>query len=497
MVHVAGLSKKNRFSKKRGVRVTRIVAIGLFFGILLIEVMLTTKSIEKYPQTELSSARNGDIAEASSRLAGDQFVSSKSSLQELPRINTSSSLLPSLGAESRKVQNHDDQSDITASLLSTETKSTASPTKFKKGDGGPAKPPLFPAPYPIQDSVLALRPIYGSHRPSHNAIFSFARGYELPDYLPFITSLFAQGYDGDLVLGVKPDMRPELRLYFKHLVKEHPGVVIYDIELSCTRVRIRTHCQTVGMFGLRRAETNGDKIEILADTRPRREAAQLRFEYFWAWTTMYDPSSNIWLLDARDVYFQRHPIDNELLRRASPSTTTLHVFEESSSQLLSKQPSNNLWIKTAYSKPIFKRLASHTVICSGSTFGGQPAVEWYTRAMVHQWDVTNCTKYGCDQGHHNYLIGENQLVADGGGIAKVEVYKQGEGAVNTLGLLVSNVGNLTTLGLLNDKLEVTNNDRTTVSPIIHQFDRDDRFRDIMIERKQQLLDEWNTKQTKS
>jgi hypothetical protein len=352
----------------------------------------------------------------------------------------------------------------------------------------------YPTVFPREGAVLAIQPTYGSHRTSaachDQAIFSFARGYELQDYLPFISSLFAQDYQGDLVLGVSSDLSKELREYFQFLVKEHPGVVIYEISLSCISVKIRTHCQTVGMF-------RGPNGDILRDTRSHREVAQLRFEYYWAWTTLYASTTGIWLLDSRDMYFQRHPMKSTLWRNTSqsPTNTTLHVFEESSSQPIWKQKSNRRWIKKAYGEEIFMEMKYHTVICSGSTYGGQPAVEWYTRAMVHQFDITNCTVYGCDQGHHNYLIRQGKLVGSAQNqaevhVSSVEIYKQGEGVVNTLGLLVSNVGNLTDLELWNDKLEVLNNDRATVSPIVHQFDRDDQFRTIIEARKRKLLNEW-------
>lgn len=355
----------------------------------------------------------------------------------------------------------------------------------------------FPPVYPRDDAVLAIQPSYGRHRTDQReVIFSFARGYELQDYLPFVSSLFAQNYEGDLVLGVSSDLSQELKEYFEYLVQEYLGVVIYEIPLSCIAVKIRTHCQTVGMFRV--------GSDILADTRNYREVAQLRFEYYWAWTTMYSAeNAHIWLLDSRDVYFQRHPSSMEssqLLLRNTNSTSassTLHVFEESSSEPIWKQRSNRRWIKKAYGEETFQEMRYHTVICSGSTYGGQPAIELYTRAMVHQFDVTNCTVYGCDQGHHNYLVRQNKLLGAGAAISDVEIYKQGDGIVNTLGLLVSNVGNLTDLRLLNDQLEVLNNDRTTVSPIVHQFDRDTQFRNIIEDRKRKLLNEWKRLRSKT
>lgn len=212
---------------------------------------------------------------------------------------------------------------------------------------------------------------------------------------------------------------------------------------------------------------------------------------------MYDSQqSNIWLLDSRDLLFQRHPTQNKLLRLGGKSqkTTTLHVFEEAPVLSLGNQHYNRRWIETAYGADILEQLKDAPISCSGSTFGGQRAIEWYTRAMVHQYDVTKCLLYGCDQGHHNYLIRRNLLIGgshtgdnDRAGISHVQIYAQGDGPVNTLGILVENRGNLTDLGILNDKMEVLNNDRSTVSPIVHQFDRDVKFLAIIRERKEQLL----------
>lgn len=362
----------------------------------------------------------------------------------------------------------------------------------------------FDEPYPQPDAVLAIQPLFGTHRYTQDAIFSFARGYDLPDYLPFVSSLIDSGYTGDLVLGVSTDLSASLREYFEYHAMHH-NLVVYAIPLHCMTVNtIRTHCQTVGFFASKRTTTTtttGDSPDhrtsseqvLLTDSRPYREVAQLRFEYYWAWSTLYSTTSRLWLLDSRDVYFQRHPMTGLQEQHddttTTTATTTLHVYAESNREVLWQQRSNRRWIKKAYGEEWFKKLKYKTIICSGSTFGGQPAIRTYTSAMVHQFDVTNCTVYGCDQGHHNFLISANQLVG-GPNITSVRIYEQGRGTVNTLGLLMTDDVNLTSLGVLKKDGLVYNTDGS-VSPIIHQFDRDPDLVKIMELRKNQLLQQWN------
>jgi hypothetical protein len=109
--------------------------------------------------------------------------------------------------------------------------------------------------------------------------------------------------------------------------------------------------------------------------------------------------------------------------------------------------------------------------------------------MIHQWDVTNCTVYGCDQGHHNFLISGNQLVG-APNITKIHIFKQGWGIVNTVGLLAGNKGPLRDLGLVDNTTNQVLNYDGSVSRIIHQYDRDIDFRKVLELRKRDLLAKW-------
>lgn len=127
------------------------------------------------------------------------------------------------------------------------------------------------------------------------------------------------------------------------------------------------------------------------------------------------------------------------------------------------------------------------MICSGSTAGEQIAIETYLRAMVQQFDLTKCKKKGCDQGFHNYLHYYNKLV-DTSGIDRVVVYDQGKGAVNNLGAMKEKP--LKEWGVLDiDRNLILNWDKS-VSPVVHQVDRDNDLRMISNAKRKAYVKHW-------
>jgi hypothetical protein len=118
-------------------------------------------------------------------------------------------------------------------------------------------------------------------------------------------------------------------------------------------------------------------------------------------------------------------------------------------------------------KPFFEK----PIVCSGSTMGEQVAIESYLRAMVEQFDKTKCKQKGCDQGFHNYLYYSDSLKSVHG-IRDVVFFDQGKGIINNLGVLRKKP--LKEWGLLDEEFNVLNWDKS-LSPVAHQFDRDDEL----------------------
>ena len=132
-------------------------------------------------------------------------------------------------------------------------------------------------------------------------------------------------------------------------------------------------------------------------------------------------------------------------------------------------------------------LTYKTVICSGSTIGEQVAIKPYLQCMVAQYDATKCKRKGCDQGFHNYIFHQSQL-DNTEGIEKIVSVKQGHGAVNNLSILRTKP--LSEQGLYDSNKQLVLNWDGAVSPVVHQYDRDEELKLVMRKRLNDLLNEW-------
>jgi hypothetical protein len=351
-------------------------------------------------------------------------------------------------------------------------------------------PPIPPSNIPENGIKIGIEPSYGSHNCHNSAIISFAYGYQLPQIIHFVTTLTNTGYTGDLVLGLNSNLTADTRAFFAEYThdmksEESVNIVVYELSLSSCKYQ---KCQVDNLF---KDAMTKDWIE---DGRPLRQIAMLRFEYQWAFTTLYLPTSKILFTDVRDVYFQKNPMEVEAA--STLNSTSIVVFEEAST--IGASLANSNWIRNEYGDETHASIKSKMVICSGTTFGGQPAMEVYARAMVYEFDRTKCKK--CkkfnDQGFHNYLVHMDRLKgANDGAISAVFVHKQGEGGiVNTIGLVAKRgSGLLREQGLVhNETNQILENDRETISAVVHMADRDPEMKDLINSKIEEELLHWNT-----
>jgi hypothetical protein len=214
---------------------------------------------------------------------------------------------------------------------------------------------------PIQEQqrqrrvTIGIQPVIGSHRCNEqHVVIAFAYGYELPQLIHFMNTLWDTNFDGDLVLGVSNTISNETKEYLLEQSIYHPGLVVYEIVLSCQKVNglvcntrnlledvvvvddtttpsIQPPYQYLPQKRKRRRRpqqqqqlidqdhaTNGNSTRAgttigtksgTKDSRPIRRVSVVRYEYYWAWITQYSSTSQILVTDARDVYFQRNPFD--------------------------------------------------------------------------------------------------------------------------------------------------------------------------------------------
>lgn len=382
-------------------------------------------------------------------------------------------------------------------------------------------PSSFPKPTDLLEpygAVPIVQPTYGTHRPQVDAVFAYAEGYSLPYYLHFVESLRATGFDGDLVLAIA-----ESRLVHHGVLEyltQQPNLVLYHSDMDCfaedqiTPSPRRTTKQ--GAFDIFQMcclhqvygwvdDATGTITKKAQDPRQGRVVATLRYEWYWIWLQHYQPNSWIMILDARDSYFQRNPFTNVPrtpahhntdsegnIKSTQPQGGQLWFFgENTEATRLGKSTKNVNWLRNGYGIPVLDALREKPTICSGSTMGEAVAIEQYLRAEINEKDETEIRMTGSDQGFHNYLYYTHKL-ANVDAIRSLTVWIQGRGIINNLGALRKKT--LVEWGNYNTTTHDVTNWDGTLSPVVHQWDRDKDLHHYLYRTKFRELDEqWANK----
>jgi hypothetical protein len=226
------------------------------------------------------------------------------------------------------IKHHEEAEDDNDSLDSRdgETSANTAPLRPPRGTGQWPSPSEKAGP----GTTILLKPAFGSHRPSNDAILVFAEGYDLSIYLAFVESLKGTGYEGDLVLSISAEdkLKPDVKKYLQSVNSQADGVnvVAYEVEWSCFSQTGESvagareglaHCKMNNAFG----DASGNPI---SDPREPRPVATARYELYWIWSLHYKKESWIMLIDARDVWFQLHPF-GDLISKENVSGE-LHLF---------------------------------------------------------------------------------------------------------------------------------------------------------------------------
>lgn len=360
--------------------------------------------------------------------------------------------------------------------------------------------------------TVIVEPVYGKHRPEKDAVFAYAEGYGFEYYMMFVETLADTGFDGDYVLAISdPAMiKPHVMEYLQF--QDRVNVVIYNHELSCldekgnpgSKRRNMPHggldvfqmCQLARVYGWKDPKT-GQVTGMAQDPREPRVVATLRYEWYWIWARNYNPDSWILLIDARDSFFQSDPFANlprQTHTKSRPLKDGLLYFfgENHEATRLGKSTKNRNWLRNGYGEEVLSYLKDKPTICSGSTMGEQIALETYLRALVNEWDETDIGMTGADQGFHNYLY-YSQKLERAQTIREIIVWEQGKGIVNNLGAL--RIKKFSEWGIhkvtADGMHEIYNWDLKTLSPVAHQFDRDEAVHSWMMRKRMpNWMQEW-------
>jgi hypothetical protein len=374
-------------------------------------------------------------------------------------------------------------------------------------------PSQFPKPTRmLGDNVtVVVQPSFGSHRSNQNAIFAYAEGYSLPYYMSFLETLTATGYRGDVVLAIASEqfVQPSVTSYLKTFARgdtQLPNLVVYQHVLDCDgnsdHSRTMTSHGALDTFQMCRlhhvygyaAHNNTDTEEAMKDPRQGRVVATLRYEWYWIWSLQYDKHSWLMLLDARDSFFQSDPFRDLPHSQADAPDGLLYFFgENADATRLGLSTKNKKWLENGYGVAVITALFDKPTICSGSTMGEAVAVKTYLRAMVNEHDEGNTRMTGSDQGFHNYLYYSHKL-AQAETIRKIVVWEQGRGIINNLGALRTKP--LNEWGILNPTTRQVYNWDGTLSPVVHQYDRDKDLHRFMMQKHVLWIQEWEDRSAK-
>mmetsp|Transcript_58974 Transcript_58974/g.144274 ORF Transcript_58974/g.144274 Transcript_58974/m.144274 type:complete len:587 (+) Transcript_58974:76-1836(+) len=369
-----------------------------------------------------------------------------------------------------------------------------------------------------------------------DAVFAMALGSTIKDVIMFVTSLQRTGFVGDVALGVLPnshrDMSEELWDYLLSVnedsnegdgkkKKKMMNVIVYTLSLYVNPRQTKSYRHGHSFY------YNTTSQKYVGDARPfYRTFSQLRYEYYAAWllSLHHDHQhkkqqhlqkyGRIMLTDLRDVYFQKNPFN--MLPSHTEMKNTMMVFEEYPTKIID-QRSNRKWIRTARGRNVLKQIGhNNNVSCSGTTIGGYNAIATYLTHMIESFDESpQCNHLtGCDQGHHNFLVYSGRLTNNTTTdatqrmqrsllptpISKIIIGKQGYSIVNTLGLLAKHedihhkgeqiITPLRSLGIIDNETDQILNWDGTISPVFHQYDRDQELTLIMNRRGEKLVRQW-------
>lgn len=343
----------------------------------------------------------------------------------------------------------------------------------------------------------------GSHQYDNDAVFAIGNTLDYEDTVLFITSLRQSGFEGDIVLSTidKSAMEKKLVDFLEYHSQEGARVIVYDgaIRLEGTDENFSKEKNlTSDYVYLRGLYQDLETGEDLDDARIPRSLGVARFELYWAWSTKYSPASRILLVDADDTYFQisgevgigvgkscSYPIVNNRTEFHS----VIHIYEEN--QKNKKHRLHNIKNKTqlveAYKKNVILDFAcNENVLTPASTHGHQRAIEGYLRAMVKQFDYTQCAKYWCEWAFHNYLfyLGVLWSIPE---VDEIKPHMQGTGAINSIGQDVP----LNTSSMFDSKNFIVNNramgNGILPSWSVHQYKSDETLYHFINVTKRELV----------
>jgi hypothetical protein len=300
-----------------------------------------------------------------------------------------------------------------------------------------------------------------------NLVMGLVKGYSFEQLRPFVASLRATGYSGDICLfyadldertvnslreyGVElvPFKFEPLNLLFKRV---HPYAImnrLLKLPLDFVYPANELFASLVNLA----ASGKGDERAVAK----YRIAAKFMNVYCVRFPLYYihlarnrGKYANVMITDVRDVIFQRDPFDFDL-------GDEVCCFLEDPRELIKDCEYNTKWLNLGIGRGAVEEVGDNVVSCSGVTLGSYRAMMHYLEVMNEQMMRLKSHPNGMDQGVHNYVLYKRQLKG-------VRLFPNGLGPVLTM-------GKTTDLPTKFDAEGRVLNDDGTIPAVLHQYDR--------------------------
>lgn len=269
-------------------------------------------------------------------------------------------------------------------------------------------------------------------------VLGYNHGYSWPKLAPFVNSLRATGFAGDIGIftsGVAVETLREIRAH---------GVMI--LESPCKKMAVRTKTSPLWKY-LRFAPAGLHPLLLQSIS----EIGTLRFFLYEQYVSENLSSyRQVLLSDLRDVAFQANPFAHPV--------PGVQVFAEDGRHTIATRPINAAWIREAFGEAVLQELGHLPVLCAGTILGEAAAMSAFLGHLCRTFARTRSVRSaGIDQGVFNVAVRTWQP-------AGLQVHQNGTAAVLTMGIM--DRADI----LVNPLGRVTRPDGAAI-PVLHQFDR--------------------------
>jgi hypothetical protein len=243
-----------------------------------------------------------------------------------------------------------------------------------------------------------------------NAVIGFAFNYSNEQIAPFLHSLNATGFSGDLILyinnksTIKYNDSFSFRFKLINFEREHRQRILKHKILKFFLSRYYNSFHKSRSFKFVEIVDRDEAFsnDMLAYFYVNYYLATMRFILYYNFfkTNKYE---NIFFTDVSDVVFQ-----DDIFKNVTPSK--ILAFEEKKEVCLGQDEWNKDWVIESCGEEAFEAITTKNIYCSGTILGDYDTcitfLEDYIRLMVSRRFKRKIV--GLDQGFYNYMVNYQQ-----------------------------------------------------------------------------------------